>query len=75
MARNARSERDDDLVLRLGFDLAFGVHGQIGREEAESAPVRADLDVFGLAVGQDDLFEVEAEELRRGRRSVQAWPE
>ncbi len=23
-------KRDDDLVLRLGFDLAFGVDGEIG---------------------------------------------
>ena len=53
-------ERDDDLVLRLGFDVAFGVHGQLARGGGVCASEGC-LDVFRLAAGEDDLFEVEAE--------------
>ena len=58
-------QRDDDLVLRLRFDLAFGVHGKGGGGGGVGSG-EGSLDVLCMTVGQVDLFEVKAESSRAG---------
>jgi hypothetical protein len=54
------SERDEELVLGLGFDLAFGVEGEVLTGGGVGSGERC-LDVLGDAGGQDELAEVEVE--------------
>jgi hypothetical protein len=50
-------KRNDDLILWLGFDLAFGVHGDTSDGVGAGD---GGLNVLSVSVRQYDLFEVEA---------------